>query len=149
MIRIQAVDAQNLLDVCSLEACRDGIGAAAAEYARCNALSIAEAGYCPELHPNAIYCNHALMGFFLYRRAEQQADTAIIVRFVVDGRFRRDGLPEEALAHILRGLRRQGVHRVIVAADVASEHARTLFRACGVPRPGGPEGAEDRYEFSL
>ena len=63
MIRIKAVDAQNLLKVCRLTASRDCVGRKG--HCRCNAVSIAEAKYHAELHPNAIYHNNALIGFFI------------------------------------------------------------------------------------
>ena len=63
MIRIKEVDAQNILDVCELTASQDSIGRTAEGCSHCNAISIAEAKYDPEMHPNAIYSNHSLIGF--------------------------------------------------------------------------------------
>ena len=78
MIRIKAIDAQNLLDVCELTTNQDGIGTTMEGHFCCNAISIAEAKYHPEMHPNAIYNNNVLIGFFMYQRAENRADTAPI-----------------------------------------------------------------------
>ena len=101
MIRIKAVDAQNLLDVCQLKTSQNHL---CRGRSCCNAVSIAEAKYCPELHPNAIYHNNTLIGFFMYQRPENHADTAAIRRFMIDSRFQQKGLAEKALEHILRGL---------------------------------------------
>ena len=60
MIRIKAVDAQNLLDVCQLKTSQNHL---CRGRSCCNAVSIAEAKYCPELHPNAVYHNNTLIGF--------------------------------------------------------------------------------------
>ena len=63
MIRIKAVDAQNILDVCELTTNQSGIGTTMEKCLCCNAISIAEAKYDPEMHPNAIYNNNAPIGF--------------------------------------------------------------------------------------
>ena len=63
MIRIKAVDAQNILEVCGLASNRDGACAAIEVCSDCNAVSIAEAKYDPEMRPNAIYNNNAPIGF--------------------------------------------------------------------------------------
>ena len=55
MIRIKAVDAQNIFDVCKLTTNQNGVGTTMEEYLCCNAISIAEAKYYPEMHPNAIF----------------------------------------------------------------------------------------------
>lgn len=113
MIRIKAVDEQNILDVCGLTAHQDGIGTAINGCSHCNAISIAEAKYNMEMHPNAIYNNNVLIVFFMYQRAENQPDTATICRFMIADRFQKDGLEEKALEHILKGLKIQGVKNVI------------------------------------
>lgn len=100
MIRIKAVDAQNMLEVCRLTA-----GPGAAECAPggcvcCNAVSIAEAKYDPEMHPNAIYNNNVLVGFFMYRRAESRADTAVLRRFMIDAQFQRRGLGKKGESNL-------------------------------------------------
>ena len=87
MIRIKAVDAQNILDVCKLTTNQDSICTTVKGHSCCNAISIAEAKYYPELHPNAIYNNNVPIGFFMYQRAESQADTATICRFMIDYQF--------------------------------------------------------------
>lgn len=93
MIRIKAVDAQNILEVCRLTAAPGGCVC-------CNAVSIAEAKYDPEMHPNAIYNNNVLVGFFMYRRAESRADTAVLRRFMIDARFQRRGLGKKGESNL-------------------------------------------------
>lgn len=142
MIRIKAVDAQNILDVCALTSGREG---AAEGCPGCNAVSIAEAKYNPELHPNAIYSNNALIGFFMYERAEDHAGTATLLRFMVDGRFQSKGLEEKALERVLRGLKIQGVKRVILTDG----GAKGLYLSFGF-RPAGETGEPGcRYELDL
>lgn len=62
MIRIKAVDEENILDVCELKTKQDDIRAAIEGHPYCNAISIAEAKYHSEMYPNAIY-NNVLIGF--------------------------------------------------------------------------------------
>lgn len=126
MIRIKAVDAQNILDVCELTTNQDSIGTTIEGHSCCNAISIAEAKYHPEMHPNAIYNSNVLIGFFMYQRTENQADTATICRFMIDDRFQHKGLEEKALEHILRGLKIQGVKKVILIKNNANENVKNL-----------------------
>lgn len=131
MIRIKAVDAQNILEVCGLASNRDGACAAIEVCSGCNAVSIAEAKYDSEMRPNAIYNNNAPIGFFMYKRAENQAEKATILRFMIDDRFRRKGYEEKALEHILRGLKIQGVRKVEVIIDNANENEKNLYPSFG------------------
>ena len=78
MIRIKAVDEENILDVCELKTKQDDIRAAIDGHSYCNAISIAEAKYQSEIYPNANYNNNVLIGFFMYQRTKNHADTAII-----------------------------------------------------------------------
>ena len=149
MIRIKTVDAQNILPVCELTTSRDGIGATADGHFCCNAISIAEAKYDPELYPNAIYHNHVLIGFFMYRRAEDHAETATICRFMVDDRFRQKGLEEKALEHILRGLKIQGVKKVALQIDAANETVKRLFLSAGFHSTGASDKDGCYYELAL
>lgn len=147
MIRIKAVDAQNLLKVCRLTASRDCVGRKG--HCRCNAVSIAEAKYHAELHPNAIYHNNALIGFFMYQRAEDHADTASILRFMIDDRFQQKGLAEKALEHILRGLKIQGVRKAVIILDGADEDAKNLYLSFGFHFTGKMDKDDCRYELEL
>ena len=131
MIRIKAVDAQNILDVCELTTNQDGIGRTLEGHSCCNAISIAETKYHPEMHPNAIYNNNVLIGFFMYIRTENQAETATICRFMVDDRFQQKGLGKKAFEYVLRGLKIQGVKKVILMTDSANEIAEKLCLSCG------------------
>ena len=147
MIRIKAVDAQNLLKVCRLTASRDCVGRKG--HCRCNAVSIAEAKYHAELHPNAIYHNNALIGFFMYQRAEDHADTASILRFMIDDRFQQKGLAEKALEHILRGLKIQGVRKAVIILDGADEDAKSLYLSFGFHFTRKMDKDDCRYELEL
>ena len=149
MIRIKAVDGQNLLDVCGLTTKQDAVLAAMEGCACCNAISIAEAKYDPEMHPNAIYNNNALIGFFMYQRAENQADTATICRFMVDDRFQKKGLEEKVLEHILRGFKIQGVRNVIFIMDHADENAGKLKLPSGFRFAGRNEEGKCCYKLEL
>ena len=108
MIRIKVVDEQNILEVCKLTANHKGGDFAAEGCKTCNALSIAEAKFLPEMHLNAIYHNQVLVGFFQYQRAEDHADLATIRRFMIGEPFRHKGLGKEAFAYALKGLKIQG-----------------------------------------
>lgn len=67
----------------------------------------------------------------MYKRAENQAEKATILRFMIDDRFRRKGYEEKALEHILRGLKIQGVRKVEVIIDNANENEKNLYLSFG------------------
>lgn len=149
MIRIKAVDAQNILDVCELTTNQDSIGSAMEGRSCCNAISIAETKYHSEMHPYAIYHNNVLVGFFMYQRAENRADTATICRFMIDDRFQQKGLEEKALEHILRGLKIQGVKKVILMINNANKFAKRRCLSLGFQFAGKTDHNECCYELKL
>ena len=149
MIRIKAVVSENILEVCELTTKQDGVRATAEGRSYYNALSIAEAKYDLEMHPNAIYNNNVLIGFFMYQRVENQADIATVCRFMVDNRFQKKGLEEKALEHILRGLKIQGVKKVIFFVDDANEEAKNLYLSFGFDLAGKNDNNEYYYELAL
>ena len=149
MIRIKAVDEGNVLDVCELKTDQDDIRAAIEGHSCCNAISIAEAKYHSELYPNAIYNNNVLIGFFMYRRTENHADTAIIYRFMLDDSFRHDRFEEKALEHILRGLKIQGVKEVMVRIDNDNENAKKLYLSFGFYPVGEIDKAGYCYKLEI
>ena len=149
MIRIKAVDAQNILDVCKLTTNQNDAGAALEEYLCSNAISIAEANYYPEMHPNAIYNNNVPIGFFMYQRAENQADTATICRFMIDCQFQQKGLGKKAFEHVLRGLKIQGVKKVILKIDGANKIAEKLCLSFGFQLTGEMSHDKHCYELKL
>ena len=149
MIRIKAVDTQNILDVCDLTTIQDSIGTTREAHFCCNAVSIAETKYNSEMYPNAIYNNTVLIGFFMYQRAENQADTATICRVMIDDRFQHKGLEKKALEHILRGLKIQGVKKVLLTIDNANENAKELYLSFGFQFTGKFDKAGHSYELKL
>ncbi len=149
MIRIKAVDAQNIFDVCKLTTHQNSICTTMEKHLYCNAISIAEAKYYPEMHPNAIYNNNVLIGFFMYRRAENQADTATICRFMIDYRFQHKGLGKKAFEYVLRGLKIQGVKKVILIIGNANKVDEKLCLSFGFQLTGKIDNKEYCYELEL
>lgn len=149
MIRIKAVDAQNILDVCELTTNQDGIGTTMQGCSCCNAISIAEAKYDSEMHPHAIYNNTVLIGFFMYQRAENHAEKATICRFMIDDRFQQKGLEEKAFEHILKGLKIQGVKKVIIMINDANTIAKKRCLSFGFHFTGKIDNGKHYYELEL
>lgn len=138
MIRIKAVDAQNIWDVCELTY-GDGCAAPAPDGRfHCNALSIAETKFDPEMHPNAIYSNNVTIGFFMYKRPEAQAETAVIYRFMLGSKYRDRGLEAKALEHVLKGLKIQGVKKVSLMAGECDKDTKNLASPSAFTPPGKP-----------
>lgn len=149
MINIKEIDAQNVFDVCELTTNPDGIGTVMEKYLCCNAVSIAESKYYSEMHPNAIYNGKRLIGFFMYRRTETQADIATICRFMIDNKFQHQGFGKKALHSILRGLKIQGVKKVFLMIDDTNEVAKKLYMSFGFTFTGKIDKGEYYYELVL
>ena len=146
MIRIKVVDAQNLLDVCELT---NSIGTIMEGHSCCNTASLAEAKYDPEMHSNVIYNNDVLIGFFMYQRDENQADTATICRFMIDDRFQQKGIGKKAFEYVLRGLKIQGVKEVIFMIDEENQIAKKLCLSFGFRFTGKIDHDAYCYELVL
>ena len=106
------------------------------------------------MHTNAIYNNNVLVGFFMYRRTESRADTAVLRRFRIDARVQRRGLGKKAFAHVLHGLKIQGVRKVVLQIDSANKAAAGLCLAFGFRRAetagrGENDCEEDDYTLEL
>ena len=85
----------------------------------------------------------------MYQRTENHAETAIICRFMLDDRFRRNMFEEKALEHILRGLKIQGVKEVIVIIDNANENAKKLYLSFGFHSTGKIDKAGYCYKLEI
>ena len=115
----------------------------------CNAVSIAEAKYFSEMFPNAIYNNNVPIGFFMYKRTEEKPDTATLCRFMIDYRFQHKGLGKKAFEHILRGLKIQGVRKVILMIDDTNIIAKKLYLSFGFQFTGKIDKDEYYYELEM
>lgn len=149
MIRIKDIDAENVFDVCELTTNQNGIGTIMEEYLCCNAVSIAKAKYFSEMFPNAIYNNNVPIGFFMYKRTEEKPDTATLCRFMIDYRFQHKGLGKKAFEHILRGLKIQGVRKVILMIDDTNIIAKKLYLSFGFQFTGKIDKDEYYYELEM
>ena len=70
-------------------------------------------------------------------------------RFMLGGRHRERGLEEKALEHVLKGLKLQGVKKVLITAGAAREDAAELFLSLGF-RPAGEGGCDGLcYELEM
>lgn len=101
------------------------------------------------MYPNAIYNNNVLIGFFMYKRMESQTDTAIIYRFMLDDKFKQRRLEEKAFEHILRGLKIQGVTKVIFVIDNTNENGKSLCLFFGFQFTGEIDKAGYYYKLEL
>ncbi|MGI6178063.1 MAG: GNAT family N-acetyltransferase [Eubacterium sp.] len=149
VIEIKPVDAENVFDVCELTTNQDGVGTTMEEFLCCNATSIAESKYYPEMHPNAIYNGDVLIGFFMYKRTESRAEIATICRFMIDYKFQHKGLGKAAFAQILAFMKDSGVRKVVLMIDDANEIAKNLYTSFGFRFTGKIDHDEYYYEKVL
>lgn len=149
MIAIREIDSDNIFDVCELTTNSDGIGTTMEEFLCCNATSIAESKYFPEMHPKAIYWLDTLIGFLMYRRTGEAPETAVICRFMVDHRFQHRGLGRKAFDGILGYLKEQGIAKVVLMIDAENTIAKNLYCSFGFTFTGKIDHDEYYYQRML
>lgn len=149
MIHIEEIDAQNVFDVCELTTNPDGIGTTMEEYLCCNATSIAESKYYPEMCPRAIYRNETLIGFVMYACTDSEPKTATICRYMLDYKFQHQGFGRKALEGILEYLKKQDVSKVILMIDEENIIAKRLYLSLGFTFNGKIEKDEYYYDLIL
>lgn len=145
MISVKEVDSQNVFDVCELTTNSNGIGTIMEEYLCCNAISIAESKYYPEMHPKALYNNKTLIGFAMYKHSVAESKTATINRFMIDYKFQHEGLGRKAFQSILKYLKSQDVSKVIVMIDEDNKIAKKLYLSLGFEFTGKIDKDEHYY----
>lgn len=147
MIQITEINSQNVFDVCELTTNADGVGTTMEEFLCCNATSIAESKYFPNMCPRAIYRDDTLIGFFMYDCA--LPGTATICRFRLDYKFRHQGLGRKSFHRILTYLKSQGISRVILMIDDENKIAKHLYTSFGFTFTGKIEKDEHYYQLLL
>ena len=149
MISIREIDGQNVFDVCELTTNKNGIGTVMEEYLCCNAVSLAEAKYYPEMHPKAIYDDDTLIGFFMYRRTKEEVSEATICRFMIDYKFQGKGLGQKSFKSILDWLKTSGVQTVNLMLDDTNQIAKKLYLRFGFSFTGKIDKEEYYYKLKL
>lgn len=149
MIEIKEVDAENVFDICELTTNPNGVGTTMEPYICCNAISVAESKYYPDMHPKAIYHDETLIGFFMYQQTALQADTVTICRFMVDYKFQNQGLGKKAFGCILNVLKSQGVRKVVLMIDETNQIAKNLYVSFGFTFTGKMDKDEYYYELTM
>lgn len=149
MISVREVDAQNVFDVCELTTNQNGIGTTMEEYLCCNATSIAESKYYPEMHPKALYWNETLIGFVMYKQVNSEPRTATICRFMIDYKFQHQGLGRKAFEGIVKYLKNEGMSKVVLMIDEENAIAKKLYLSFGFEFTGKIDKDEYYYELVL
>ena len=147
MISVEDVNSQNVFDVCELTTNSNGIGTVMEEYLCCNAISLAESKYYPEMYPKAIYNNETLIGFAMYKHIKSEPKTATICRFMLDYKYQHKGLGKKAFESILNYLKAQGISRVVIMIDENNLTAKKLYLSFGFKFTG--EIDKNEYYYAL
>ena len=96
-----------------------------------------------------IIIDRGSIGFFMYKRPEAQAETAVIYRFMLGSKYRDRGLEAKALEHVLKGLKIQGVKKVSLMAGECDKDTKNLCLSFGF-HPAGETGKEQLcYELEM
>lgn len=85
----------------------------------------------------------------MYRRPEDHAGTATLCRFMIDYRFQHKGLGKKALEYVLKGLKIQGVKKVILMIHGTNTIAQKLCLSCGFQFTGKNNLDEWAYAAEL
>lgn len=149
MINIQPITAHNVFDVCELTTNPNGIGTTMEEWLCCNATSLAEAKYYPEMKPWAIYEDARLIGFVMYKQTAAQPELATICRLMLDYRYQGQGRGRQALAAILAFLRQQGCTTAEIMVDDANARAKHLYQKADFTFSGKIDHDEYYYRLNL
>lgn len=149
MIQIKPVNAENVFDVCDLTTNENGIGTVMEKYLCCNAVSLAEAKYFPEMHPKALYDEDVLIGFFMYKQTEKDSETVTLCRFMIDHKYQHRGLGKKAFSMMLEEFKKQGIRKVVLMIDNTNEIAKNLYLSFGFRFNGKIDHDEYYYEREL
>jgi diamine N-acetyltransferase len=112
-----------------------------------NALSLAQAHYDPWWEPLGIYANERMVGFVMHGRwpaagvpsyyCEAPVGVDCILRFMVDGRYQRQGYGREALVQVIERIRQRPQARAIhLSYEPSNLAAAALYTGLGF-RPTG------------
>lgn len=85
----------------------------------------------------------------MYQRAEDQADTATIYRFMIDYQLQHKGFGKKVFEYVLRGLKIQGVKKVILMIDDTNKIAKKLCLSFGFQFMGKIHNDKHCYELEL
>ncbi len=130
MIRIKPIDVRNISDICTMFKEKNLADGKDIDCTSCIAVSIAVSKYVRDVYVNAIYEDSIYAGFFMYERSEKSAEKATILKFVLSPSFEdRHEVRERAFAHMLKGLKLQGVRIVAVSANMTDEDMMQLYAA--------------------
>ncbi|MEX9609286.1 GNAT family N-acetyltransferase [Providencia manganoxydans] len=141
------MDKDSLFDVCELTSNANGIATVLEDYICCNAISIAESHYYPEFKPKALYCEQALIGFFMYRERDLLPNEAQICRYMLDHKFIGQGLGKKTFSAIIDYFKAKGLHRVTLGVDNENNIAKNLYISHGFTYTG--EIVDGEYIYSL
>ena len=125
MIKIKALDEENIKDVCSFSS--NDICPVKPDCLTCTAFYIAKAKCNADQYVNAIYDDSQVIGYFIYERSEDSPNVATIPHFDLLERFKSKELEKMAVEYIVRGLKFQGVKKIFIES-VGEER---LYLSCG------------------
>lgn len=149
MININGINQGNLFDVCELTSNSDGVATVLEDYICCNATSIAEASYFPNLHPKSLYYNDILIGFFMYKTDINNLKEVMLCRYMLDYKFIGRGLGKKSFNAILNFFSSEGIKSVTLGLDEKNIVAKNLYQSFGFEFTGKIVDTENIYHLVL
>jgi diamine N-acetyltransferase len=118
-----------------------------------NAFSLAQAHFEPWWHTLGIYADEVMVGFVMYGTwpatglpayyPEVPVGVDYILRFMIDGRYQRQGYGRAALLLVIERIRqRPGAHRIQLSYEPTNEGAAALYASVGFQPTGHMHGSE-------
>jgi diamine N-acetyltransferase len=144
VISLRPITNENWMACISLEPTEEQVQA---RFVSSNVLSLAQAHYEPWWEPIGIYVGELMVGFVMVGRwpardvpayyGEVPVGVDCILRFMIDGRYQRQGYGRAALAQTIKLIRQHpGAQAIQISYDETNKIAKALYVSQGF-RPTG------------
>jgi diamine N-acetyltransferase len=131
-----------------------------ARFVASNAFSLAQASFEPWWRPTGIYAGEVMVGFVMYGTwpatglpsyyPEVPAGVDYILRFMVDGKYQRQGYGRAAMLALIERVRqRPGAHTLSLSYDPTNEGAAAFYASIGFRPTGHMHGEEIEVVLDL
>ncbi|ERJ59878.1 GNAT family N-acetyltransferase [Sphingobacterium paucimobilis] len=149
-ITLRPVTADNYYDVSLLTTNVDGIPTLDEEFICCNALSLAESKYFPDLQPQALYDGEVPVGFILWGPYVNDQNNYWVLRYMIDYRHQGKGYGKRAFRLFIEELRMSEViSELYLGLDPSNKKAISLYTSCGFEFTGHEKDGEKVYRLQV
>lgn len=132
MIYLKEITRKNYMNCITLKSAKHQIGFTAS-----NAFSLAQASFCPECTPLAIYDDELMVGFIMHC-IDQYDDNNWIYRLMIDEKYQRKGYAQQAMKLIIDKLKKDTTrNKILISYVPGNKEAESLYKKLGFIHTGG------------